>query len=161
MEEKHQLFLDTINEHQRIIYKVCHLYTDDKHDFADLYQEVVYQLWKSFDSFSNKSKISTWIYKVALNTALYHLRNKRKHRSYSLDDIQFDPEIPEEANELMDQLKEMIEALNPFEKTLIMLQLEGLSYKEIANITGLSVTNVGTRLNRIKNKLKKMANNNH
>jgi RNA polymerase sigma-70 factor (ECF subfamily) len=94
---------------------------------------------------------------VALNTALYFLRTKSRIITERVEDLNIDLPIDEQANELMDRLKEMIEQLKPFDKSLLMLHLDGLSYKEIAEITGLSVTNVGTRLNRIREKLKKIS----
>ncbi len=159
MKDKEKEFLEIINKHQKIIYKICHLYTNRHADFVDLYQEIIYQLWKSFDRFEGKSKISTWIYRVALNTALYNLRKTELERKQTVRlDTNFDIETDEQSDELMEQLKIMIERLSDAEKSLLLLQLEGLNYKEIAEITGLSLSNVGTKLNRIRNKLRNMAN---
>ncbi len=157
LKDEQQEFIELVNKHNKLIFKICHLYTDSKEDFKDLYQEIIYQLWKSRENFKNRSKISTWIYRVALNTALYRLRSINKAKLQPLDEKIFNLPEDETTNELMEQLKEMIEQLTPFEKSLLLLQLDGLSYKEIALITGLSETNVGTKLSRIKQKLKKIA----
>ncbi len=159
---KQEEFVRIIKENQGLIYKVAALYTEQKQDRNDLYQEIVFQLWKSFDSFRAESKISTWMYRIALNTAIGQL-NKRKKRGREvgmevLPQIVTDPssDILEERVKL---LHREIQNLNILEKGIILLLLEGKKYHEIAEITGLSATNVGTRISRIKEKLKsKMTN---
>lgn len=152
-----QAFVQTIKEHQGIIYKITGIYAKNSEDQKDLYQEIVLQLWRSFDSFQGKSKISTWIYRVALNTAIAHLnRSKRTIQKVSVNFELLD--MVDENDRIMDErtrlLYEHIKLLNVIEKGLILLFLEGKSYDEISNITGFSVTNVGTRLQRIKEKLR-------
>ncbi|WP_149303161.1 RNA polymerase sigma factor [Pareuzebyella sediminis] len=141
-------FVAIIKENEGIIYKVTKIYTEQYADQQDLYQEIVYQLWKSFDSFNGKSKISTWIYKVALNTSLMHIKRKTKHPKPIT--------IPEDT--LMDErialLYKQIKKLNEGEKAIIFLYLEGKKHKEIAAITGFTTSNVGTQISRIKQKLK-------
>ncbi len=150
-------FVRIIKEHQGLIYKVSALYTEQKHDRNDLYQEIVYQLWKSFDSFREEAKISTWMYRVALNTAIAYLnRKKRRGREVSLEVL---PQVAAEhsAEILEERVKHLhreIENLNILEKGIILLLLEGKKYEEISEITGLTSTNVGTRISRIKEKLK-------
>ncbi len=150
-------FVRIIKEHQGLIYKVSALYTEQKHDRNDLYQEIVYQLWKSFDSFREEAKISTWMYRVALNTAIAYLnRKKRRGREVSLEVL---PQVAAEhsAEILEERVKHLhreIENLNILEKGIILLLLEGKKYEEISEVTGLTSTNVGTRISRIKEKLK-------
>ncbi|NPA68917.1 MAG: sigma-70 family RNA polymerase sigma factor [Chlorobi bacterium] len=161
MESKEKDFLNILNENKKIIYKICHLYTNIHDDFIDLYQEIIYQLWKSYDKFEGKSGINTWIYRVALNTALYNLRKKETERKRikRINNTDFEVPVNPESDELMSKLKMLIENLGDAEKSLLLLQLEGLSYKEISEISGLSISNVGTKLNRIRDKLRDMANN--
>lgn len=150
-------FVAIIKENEGILYKITRVYTDTIEDQKDLYQEIVYQLWKSFDSFKGNSKISTWMYRIALNTAIAYLnKSKKRVRQVRLDFELVNP-IDEKDSTTEERLKilyEMIKQLNVIEKGLILLFLEGKSYEEIANITGFSTSNVGTRLSRIKKKLK-------
>jgi len=150
-------FVKIVKENEGIIYKITRAYTRDREDQKDLYQEVVYQLWKSFTSFKGNAKLSTWIYRVALNTSLtYDKRNKRMTPNVNIDlellnhVDEHDPVMEERVNVLYAHIKE----LNAIDKGLILLFLEGKSYDEIALITGFTTTNVGTRLGRIKLKLK-------
>ena len=150
-------FVAIIKENEGILYKITRVYTDTTEDQKDLYQEIVYQLWKSFDSFKGNSKISTWMYRIALNTAIAHLnKSKKRVRQVRLDFELVNPidEKDSTSEERLKILYEMIKQLNVIEKGLILLFLEGKSYEEIANITGFSTSNVGTRLSRIKKKLK-------
>ena len=150
-------FVQTIKQHQGIIYKVVRVYEAKAEDQKDLYQEIVYQLWKSFSSFQGKSKMSTWIYRVALNTAIAHLnKSKRLDKRVEMDFSQLN--IAEERDPLLEErmalMYEHIYKLDVIEKGLILLYLEGKNYEEIAKITGFTKTNVGTRLGRIKEKIR-------
>lgn len=155
--EKQNKFIKVIKQNEGIIFKVTLVYTSNKEEQKDLYQEIVYQLWKSFDSFRNESKISTWLYRIALNTSITHLKNeKRNGVSVSLDKV-LSNKIDYKDTLMEDRIKilyEHIKELNTIEKGIILLFLEGKSYEEIAIITGFSTTNVGTRLARVKQKLK-------
>jgi len=148
-------FVDILNNHRGLIYKVCHLYCDDPEDRKDLFQEIVLQVWKSLESFRQESTIGTWMYRIALNTAITHFRKeKRLGGKVSLTGI----DIPDlnDSSEKEDQLKELfkaIEDLDRIDKSIILLYLEEKNYEEISEITGLTRTNVGVRLNRIKIKL--------
>jgi RNA polymerase sigma-70 factor (ECF subfamily) len=148
-------FVDVLNRHRGLIYKVCHLYCDDAEDRKDLFQEIVLQVWKSLGNFRQESSIGTWMYRIALNTAITHLRKeKRSPGKISLDGI----DIPDlnDSGENEDQLRELfkaIENLDRIDKSIILLYLEEKTYEEISEITGLTRTNVGVRLNRIKIKL--------
>lgn len=152
-----EAFIDIIRANEGLIYKVAKVYTNSREDEQDLYQEIVYQLWKSFDSFRHESKVSTWMYRVALNTSIAHLSKHKKRGNqlpieYALLSRveQYDPLTEERIGILYAQIKN----LDTVEKGLILLYLEGKNYEEIASITGFTATNVGTRLSRIKQKLK-------
>ncbi len=154
---KEEAFVTMIRENEGIIFKITTVYTNNRHDQQDLYQEIVFQLWKGFESFRNEAKPSTWMYRVALNTAITQLRkHKRKPNAAPVDQLdlklsdQYDPGFEEK----LKLLYACIRQLNDLEKGLILLLLEGKKYEEIASITGLSASNVGTRLSRIKLKLK-------
>ena len=149
-------FISVIKENEGLIYKVAKLYTSAKEDEQDLYQEIIYQLWKSFNSFRNESKISTWMYRIALNTSIANL-NKAKKRGIQLpisETLLNTPDFSDGSKqEKVDALYAEIRKLDPIEKGIILLHLEGNNYDEIAAITGFTSTNVGTRLSRIKQKI--------
>lgn len=152
-----EVFTNLIREHQALLFKVTSIYTDDKLDQEDLFQEIVYQLWKYFDSFRNESKISTWMYRVAMNTAITHLKRTKK-RQNTIPIVDTVLSVSESKDETYEErlrlLYRYLQLLNPLDKGLMFLLLEGKSYKEIAQITGLGASNVGTRISRIKKKLK-------
>lgn len=143
-----------------MIYKVCYIYSKDKDNLNDLYQESVLNLWRSYPRFRNECKVSTWIYKITLNTCVSFYRRFSNHLNLCLYRQTLNL-ITENESELsaIQELYNLINYLNAIEKALILLYLEEKSYQEIAIITGLSVTNVGTKLNRIKDKLKRLFNN--
>lgn len=150
-------FIDIIKNNEGIIYKITMLYGDSKEDKEDLYQEIVFQTWKSFKNFKNQSKISTWLYKVALNTALTHIKKEKK----KVNQIDFDSSLLQvmdikdsHLEEQIQLLYKHIKQLNSVERGIILLFLENHSHKEIASITGFSTSNIGTRIGRIKEKLK-------
>jgi RNA polymerase sigma-70 factor (ECF subfamily) len=128
------------------------MYSDNQEDYRDLRQEVSYQLLKSYPKFKGASKLSTWVYKVSLFTALAIIRGKAKSNiPIHTIEIASDDDQNNEWNQVMEQVKKLPDS----EKSLVFLYLEGNTYKEIADILGISETNVGVKLNRIKNKLKK------
>jgi RNA polymerase sigma factor (sigma-70 family) len=149
-----QEFLELIDRHQAIIHKICRLYRETKEDREDLFQEIVYQLWRSVPGFNNRAKFSTWMYRIALTTAIAPFRKKNLQIVYT-------PELPEgqegttegRTGELQERLLEVIKRLDPADRAIILLYLEELSYKEIAEVTGITENNVGVKLNRIKNKI--------
>lgn len=152
-------FVKLIAEQERLIYKVCNLYAHDEEDKKDLFQEVVLQAWSAYGRFRAESKASTWLYRIALNTAIVHIRktNRNKHITYP-ELLHIDIADTGDTNrEEYKILQQLIGDLPPLEKALIILFLEDRSYQEIGEIMGLTVTNVGTRLGRIKEKLKKKA----
>lgn len=146
-----------IQANERVIYKVCYLYTTPRNTLNDLYQEVVLNLWKAYPKFRQECKVSTWIYRIALNTCISFIRkdkNVPEIVSLTLENDQTDDDDETEA--MLKQLYRMINQLGQLEKSIILLYLEDKSYEEISEITGLTVTNVATKLSRIKDKLRKM-----
>ena len=156
MENIEQEFLSVIREYERVIYKVCYLYTTPNATLSDLYQEVVLNR-KAFPKFRRECKISTWIYRIALNTCISFIRKEKNiPEIVTLTQEADRSEEDDETQAMLRQLYRMINRLGQLEKSIILLYLEEKSYEEIAEITGLTITNVATKLNRIKDKLKKM-----
>ena len=158
MEDIEKEFVNIIQQNKRMIYKVCYFYTDDNDTLNDLYQDVMLNLWRGFAKFKGNSSISTWIYRIALNTCIsYYRKEKIKPgfipitNNYNLYD-----ESPD--NETINQMYRMIDSLNSLDKAIILLYLEDKPYDEIAEIIGISKSNVGVRVSRIKEKLTMMSN---
>jgi len=153
-------FLELLEANQNILHKICHLYGKHEEDRRDLSQEIVYQLWRSYPSFRGEAKFTTWMYRLSLNTALLHLRrNRRKPGIISLQECHQQISAPANNNQGQEdiaRLYEAIQKLGRFDRALILLYLERLSYREIATITGISEGNVSVRLVRIKKKLKEL-----
>ena len=149
-------FIGIIKQNEGLIFKIARVYTSNKEDEQDLCQEIIYQLWKSFGSFRNEAKISTWMYRIALNTSIANL-NKTKRRGSTLPMNEGLLNISDHDDavkkERIEDLYAQIKKLNPVEKAIVLLHLEGNNYEEIAIITGFTATNIGTRLGRIKQKL--------
>ncbi len=157
MENVEHEFIAMIQANERVIYKVCYLYTTPRNTLNDLYQEVVLNLWKAYPKFRQECKVSTWIYRIALNTCISFIRkdkNVPEIVSLTLENDRTDDDDETEA--MLKQLYRMINQLGQLEKSIILLYLEDKSYEEISEITGLTVTNVATKLSRIKDKLRKM-----
>jgi RNA polymerase sigma-70 factor (ECF subfamily) len=151
-------FLELIQTFQPMLYKISRIYRKSREDQEDLLQEIIYQLWKSHRSFNGSAQVGTWIYRVALNTALADFRKKRPPVQYP-DQL---PEVGTSQEEEDNRETRLINALQQLpdgDKTIIMLYMESLSYKEIAAITGVSENNVGVKLNRIKSKLQNILSN--
>ena len=151
-------FACLVKEHSRIINKVCYFYATEKIPFEDLRQEVYVNLWLSINQFRGHSKLSTWIYRVAVNTALMTLRSsKSKVETASLDlrSIDISSEIDDEQRENLQTLYNLISRLNDIEKAIILLWLDEYTYDEIADTIGLKRNTVATKLHRIKEKLSK------
>lgn len=155
-----EAFLNIVTKNQGIIHKVCGVYCDTIEDREDLFQEILSQLWRSYPSFRNESKISTWMYQVSLNTAITHFkRNKRRpdRNDFNKNFLQIADEHYDETIE--DQLKllhKAIAKLTGIEKSIILLFLEDKKYEEIAEIIGITQNYVRVKMNRIKGKLKKL-----
>ena len=156
--DKKEAFITAIKDNEALIYKIAAVYTNSVEDRKDVLQEIIYQLWKSFDSFNQQSSLSTWMYRVAMNVAIYQLKiAKRKVLTLPMDG-QFSTIHETEADgfeEKWAELRQALDKLNLLDKGIIMLYLENKSYAEIAEIVGISETNVGTKMSRIKEKLKK------
>jgi RNA polymerase sigma factor (sigma-70 family) len=155
-----KVFVEMINTHRGIIFKVCNLYRANQEDKNDLFQEIVLQLWKAFPSFRSESKQSTWMYRVALNTAITIFRKESKRpERMSLSGEEF--QIPDmstfsDSDEQISMLNRAILGLTEIERAIILLYLEEKNYEEISEIIGISKSNVGVRINRIKIKLEKI-----
>lgn len=157
MDHVEQEFVTLIQEYERVIYKVCYLYTTPHATLNDLYQEVVINLWKAYLKFRNECKISTWIYRIALNTCISFIRKEKNiPEIVTLSQIADRIEETDETQVMLKRLYSMINRLGQLEKSIVLLYLEDKSYEEIAEITGLTLTNVATKLSRIKDKLRKM-----
>ncbi len=150
-------FLDMVRQYNRIIYKVSSFYIDEKTGLEDMYQEVVLNLWKAYPSFRGESIYSTWIYRVALNTCVSYYR-KEKRRPFFVNITQAVAEDDSEDSDVVKELYTLINRLGKMERALVLLYLEDRPQKEIAEIMGISVTNVSTKLVRVKEKLKQMSN---
>jgi RNA polymerase sigma-70 factor (ECF subfamily) len=161
--DKKEQFINAIKQYEGFVYKIASAYTNTSDDRNDLVQEILYQLWKSFDSFQQKSSIGTWIYRVALNVAIYQLKqSKRRIQTISVDEhflYQHQNEHSDD-EEKWQLFRVQMDKLNLLDKGIVLLYLDNKSYDEIAAIIGISKTNVGTKLQRIKEKLKKQINKN-
>ena len=144
-----------------MIYKVASVYTHNGEDRKDLIQEIYFQIWKSLDGFKEASKISTWLYRVSMNTSIQYLKKKnRTIKHIELEEVHL-PIYDESLNQQEDAMQHLlrfVQVLNELDKGIILLYLEDKTHKEIAEIIGITVTNVGTRIQRIKAKLKKINN---
>jgi len=162
LKEKEQEFLKRIESHKGILYKVSKMYMDNHDDQQDLFQEIICQLWKSYDSFRNESQFSTWMYRVAVNTAIVFLKKeKRKVDKYeiaseNIKDDEGDSHIKESQ---IDHFYKAVQKLEKIDKAIIFYQLEGFSHKEIGENLGISEGNARVKLNRAKEKLKEIIKN--
>lgn len=154
-------FLELVEENKKLIFKVSHIYCDSTIDKKDLFQEIIANLWKAYPGFKGNSKVSTWIYKISLNTAITWFRDYVKHSNH-IEYTNFLPNISDDSefSELHERLYSAIGHLGKIDRALILLQLEGYSYDDISEIVGLTKTNVATKINRIKQKLKNHLSNN-
>jgi len=154
-------FLALILENKKVIYKICHSYCKNSADREDLAQEIIIQLWQSSGRYDKQYKLSTWIYRIALNVAIsfYRSETRRKQDTAALDeniiDMVEDEPAPDELEEDIQLLYRFIDKLDALNKALILLYLDNHNYKEISYILGITETNVATKINRIKQKLKK------
>lgn len=151
-------FAQTVTEHKSTIYTVCYMFSQDADEVNDLFQEVLVNLWKGFGSFEHRSDIRTWIYRVALNTCITIDRKKRRMATARLAmDINLFEDRDEDTRQV-DMLHKRIAKLQPFDRAIVLLWLENLSYEEIGQIVGITTKNVSVRLFRIREQLKKMSN---
>jgi RNA polymerase sigma-70 factor (ECF subfamily) len=153
---KEQSFLAMLEQYDALIRKVCFMYSGADNPFDDLYQETMANLWRGFQSFKGNSSMSTWIYRTAVNTCITWMRRNSRHTGLaSLDEaaaVLAGDDSEQQAN--LRELYRIISCLDQLEKAIIMMWLDEKNYDEIAEVTGLSKTNVATRLHRIKQKIK-------
>jgi RNA polymerase sigma-70 factor (ECF subfamily) len=152
-------FISLINEHQGLIHKVCMMYENDPDTRNDLFQEIVLQLWRSFSTFRGESKISTWMYRIALNTAISGIRKRnRLVKTEDLRELHFNISDygADEQEENFQKLQWAIRQLSEVERAMIVMALEEIPYEEIAETIGITQNNVRVRMNRIREKLKKL-----
>jgi RNA polymerase sigma-70 factor (ECF subfamily) len=151
-------FAQTVAEHKSTIYTVCYMFSQDADEVNDLFQEVLVNLWKGFENFEHRSDIKTWIYRVALNTCISIDRKKRRTATARLTmDINLFEDRDEDTKQV-DMLHKRISKLQPFDRAIVLLWLENLSYEEIGQIVGITTKNVSVRLFRIREQLKQMSN---
>mgnify|MGYP003291408850 FL=1 len=156
MENLEKEFTRMVSEHKDTIYMVCYMFSKDSQEVQDLYQECLINLWKSISSFEGRSNIRTWIWRVSLNTCISMDRKKRRGDALPLEiDIDLYNDTDHETKQIK-MLHERINKLGPFDRAIIMLWLENMSYDEIGAIVGISAKNVSIRLFRIKEQLKQM-----
>ena len=161
-QEAEKQFEQHIKTNELLIYKVCRMYAYTSADREDLFQEIVIQLWNAYPKFKGESKFSTWLYRVALNTAITGLR-KKKDFIESREPAKLPEQISDENTGDEDELKQLhkaIEQLSEVEKAVVMLYMEDKSYDEMEDILGISQGNLRVKMNRIKEKLRQLTKNN-
>jgi RNA polymerase sigma-70 factor (ECF subfamily) len=158
-------FVALLEEHKRMLYKVTSVYCSNPEDRRDLMQEIVIQLWRSFPRYDDRSKFSTWMYRIGMNVAISFLRSERRRGGEKVPLEQVDvidsaaaDRILGEAGDDLRLLQRLISRLDEMSRALIVLYVEGYSHAEIGEILGISATNVGTRVNRIRNRLREELN---
>jgi RNA polymerase sigma-70 factor, ECF subfamily len=153
-------FIALVNQHRAMLYKVCNMYCSSEQDKQDLFQEIVIQLWGAYPRFRGDSKFSTWLYRIALNTAISDLRKQKKFITSfeperlptEIQDIQYSKEKEEKLQQLYKAISHLVE----IEKAIVMLYLEDKSYEEMEEILGINQNNLRVKMNRIKEKLRKL-----
>lgn len=156
----HERFISLLETNLGIILKISKAYTTTAQDKEDLINDIAYEMWKAFPYFRGKSKVSTWIYRISLNTAMNYQKKNRRKKDFLQNAIGFYPDEPPndiDSNPQVEMLYDWIAELDEFSKAIILLYLDGYKHNEIAEITGISKTNVGTRISRIKEQLKTKA----
>ena len=158
-DKEHQFEL-LVRQHKRTIYTVCYMFSHDKVEIDDLFQEILIRLWNGFDTYEGRSDARTWIYRVALNTAINQDKKQRRRIETVPLTVDIDPyEVDNPKTEQVRKLYDLISQLELVDRSLVLLWLEGISYDEIGAIIGITPNNVGVRLGRIKEKLVKMSKN--
>ena len=156
--DQQELFLTLLDEHRKILHKVASSYARDAEDRADLLQDMIGELWRAFPSWDRQRRYSTWMYRIALNTAISWLRqeSRRHRRIVTAEPMLLEIAAPEaeEPDERLAQLRSIITRLPATERALVLLYLDGLRHDAIAEVLGISESNVGTRINRIKQRLR-------
>ena len=158
MESKERTFERMVRDNKSTIYTVCYMFSNDADEVNDLFQEVLANLWKGTTKFEGRSDIKTWIYRVSLNTCISIDRKKKKRKSVPLSMNINLFEDKDEDSKQAEMLRKRISKLGPFDRAIILLWLENMSYEEIGAVVGISTKNVSVRLYRIKEQLKNMSN---
>ena len=152
-------FAQMVREHKNTIYTVCYMFSQDEDEVNDLFQEVLINLWKGYESFEGRSDIRTWIYRVSLNTCISQDRKKKRWSAVELDmNVNLFKDNDEDTKQIR-MLYRRINKLKPFDRAIVLLWLENISYDEIGAVVGITSKNVGVRLYRIKEELKQMSDN--
>ncbi|MGJ8667223.1 MAG: RNA polymerase sigma factor [Patiriisocius sp.] len=155
-------FVELLEANQNIVHKICRLYTNDRDSHNDLFQEVTIQLWRAYPKFRGDSKFSTWMYRVALNTAItLYRKSKRRVQTQDFEGVSFKISAEDYDDTIEEQLKLMYAAvknLNDIDKALVFLYLEDKNYSEISETLGISEVNARVKMNRIKGKLRTILN---
>jgi len=153
-----QEFIRTITEHKRIIFKICNAYCQNIDDREDLAQEIIFQLWKAWKNYNANYKFSTWMYRIALNVAItFYRKDQKSAHTFLMGDHLMeiaDEQLEEGLEAKLSVLQQFINELKPLDKALILLYLDEKSHKEMADIMGITSTNVATKIGRIKEQLK-------
>nr|WP_231433758.1 MULTISPECIES: sigma-70 family RNA polymerase sigma factor [unclassified Chryseobacterium] len=151
-----------MEKHKKIIFKISKMYMDDAEDRADLFQEITYQVWKAYPKFRGESEFSTWLYRIALNTAIVFLKSEKKRSFIANGDVSnfkiTQDDYDWEKEEKLSQIYKAVHQLNAIDKAFIFYYLEDFSGKQIAEQVGISEGNVRVKMNRAKNKLKEILN---
>lgn len=156
-----QQFAQFVREHKSTIYTVCYMFSKDEDEVADLFQEVLVNLWKGFENFQGRSNPRTWVYRVSLNTCISADRKRRHRKSVPLTmDINLFADKDEDTRQVQ-MLRKRISRLGPFDRAIVLLWLENMSYDEIGQVVGITAKNVSVRLFRIKEQLKQMSDETH
>ncbi len=155
-------FVTELENNQNIVHKVCTLYTNDRHSHNDLFQEITIQLWKAYPKFRGDSKLSTWMYRVSLNTAItLYRKSKRRVKTQDYESVIFKikaEEYDETQEEQLKLLYKAVKQLGDIDKALVFLYLEDKNYQEISETLGISEVNARVKMNRIKTKLRTILN---
>lgn len=162
--EEEKNFIGLINQHQGLIHKICLMYETDREARNDLFQEIVLQLWRSFPSFRGEAKITTWMYRIALNTAISGFRKQTRQvlvedlneRHYNISDGH-----TEDREDDLKKLQWAIRQLPEIDRAIVMMALDEIPYEEIAETIGITQNNVRVRMNRIRERLKKHMTGDH
>lgn len=150
---------DIIEENKNLIYKIVNSYYTDSNEQEDVIQEVIFQIIKSYENFDHKVKVTTWLYRVAFNVTISHYRKQKTRKKYVVAMpsmiVAIDEDVTIEYDEKIKQLRAFIQEFDSLNKAIVIMYLDGNSHKEISDAIGISVSNVGTKISRIKTQLKK------
>jgi RNA polymerase sigma-70 factor (ECF subfamily) len=155
--EQETIFIRWLDEHKGLIYKIARAFTQSAEQLEDLFQDILLQLWISLPNFQQNAKESTWIYRVAFNTSVVWDRKQKKYKKLKSVTLNAQPanEKNDENSELIEQLYTAIRQLSKLDASLVLMSLDGLSYKQMADVSGITESNVGVKLNRAKKQLAK------